>query len=43
MSEYEDYPESERKESAQDNHFDPNGFEKYFQKLETGIEDEVQV
>jgi hypothetical protein len=23
--------------------FDPNGFEKYFRKLEDGIEDEVQV
>ena len=54
IADYEDYPVSDnngseeesgkdRKERDSDQMFDPNGFEKYFRRLEDGIEDEVQV
>ena len=33
----------ERRNNDNNKHFDPHGFEKYFMKLEDGIEDEVQV
>ena len=33
----------ERRNNGNNKHFDPHGFEKYFMKLEDGIEDEVQV
>jgi hypothetical protein len=35
--------ETKERKGRDNNHFDPQGFEKYFMKLEDGIEDEVQV